>query len=48
MWYCTKTDKYDEIVIRDVDVTTYRFGLATVHAWIRIFNVFSTFRTVWK
>jgi len=37
----------DEIVVRDVDVTTYRFGLATLHAWIRFFECF-TFHTVWK
>jgi hypothetical protein len=36
MWCCTKTDEsYREMVITDVDVTTNRFGLSTLHAWIR-------------
>jgi hypothetical protein len=28
-------NRIDEIVKRDVDITTYRFGLPTLHAWIR-------------
>jgi len=28
----------DEIVIIGVDVATYRFGPATLHAWIRFFE----------
>jgi hypothetical protein len=28
-------NRIEEIVKRDVDITTYRFGLSTLHAWIR-------------
>jgi len=28
----------DEPVKRDVDLTTYRFGLSTLHVWIRLFE----------
>jgi hypothetical protein len=28
-------NRIDEIVKTDVDVTTYRFGLSTLHEWIR-------------
>jgi hypothetical protein len=28
----------DETVKRDVDLTTYRFGLSILHAWIRLFE----------
>jgi hypothetical protein len=28
-------NRIDVIVKRDVDITTYRFGLSTLHAWIR-------------
>jgi hypothetical protein len=28
-------NRIDGIAKRDVDVTTYRFGLSTLHAWIR-------------
>jgi hypothetical protein len=38
--------RIDEIVKRDVDITTYRFGLSTLHAWIRFLNVSSTSHTV--
>ena len=32
----------DKIVKRDVELTTYRFGLSTLHARIRLMNVCST------
>jgi hypothetical protein len=28
-------NRIDEIVKRDVDITTYRIGLSTRHAWIK-------------
>jgi hypothetical protein len=31
-------NRIDEIVKKDVDVTTYKFGLSTIHAWIRFFE----------
>jgi hypothetical protein len=31
----TQMNRIDEIVKKDVDITTYRFRLPTRHAWIR-------------
>ena len=37
MWCCTKTgESYREIVIRTVEVTTYRLRLSTLHARITV------------
>jgi hypothetical protein len=33
-----QVNRIAEIVKRDVDVTTYKFGLSTLHAWIRFFE----------
>jgi hypothetical protein len=33
-----QVNRIDEIVTRDTDVTTYKFGLSTLHAWIRFFE----------
>jgi hypothetical protein len=33
-------NRIDEIVKRDVDITTYRFGLSTLHVWIRFLDRF--------
>lgn len=31
-------NKFENIRFRDTDITTYRFGLSTLHAWIRFFE----------
>jgi len=38
----------DEIVMRHVAVTNYRFRLPTLHIWIRFMNVCSTSHTIWE